>query len=741
MDRPADVTFRDRTPATPRRSSASAARPTGTGEGVDPSLILRIIYRRRWLAILTFVAIVVPATAWTLLQQPVYAASVRIAIDPEPTAPLQFTKGQNDAPPADAMQTQREILESRELARRTIVRAKLFDEAEFRAPAVTPTARILALLRLGATPGPPAPAGATDDARTKVVLDGFQSRMSVVPLPFTRLIDVVFESSDPALAARAANAIAETFVVQDLDTRLESMKGATTWLGQRLEEQRARVEASESALQAYKEQQNALAVEDRQNIVVQKLSDLNAAVTKAKTDRFVRETTYRQIEKAQNDPAQLETIPVIAANSAIQQLRAELAAQTRQQAVLSQQYGDLHPEMLKVRSAIEAATEGIERETTKAVELAKNEYLGSVENERRLVGALEEQKKEALLLNRQDLEYGRLQREADANRRLYDALLAQTRQAGITGEFKQSSIRIVDRAELPIKPIRPQRTKNAVLALGIGLFFAIGLAFARDFLDPSIKTPKDLQDALKLPFLGLLPELSSLPRPLSRQVLADHPQFGEAIRRIRTTLVLSNPTSTCQVLLITSAAPGEGKSVIANLLGTTFAAAHRRTVIIDTDLRRPMAHQLVGCPLEPGLSDYLAGRARLDEVLKPTSVDRLSIIAAGSESDSPGELLGSAGMTKLIEELSKSFDWILLDSSPVLAVADALVVGRLCGGVLFVVAAETTSTRDAQRAEAQLMLTDRPFAGCVLNRVPLGKHPYYYAPYHNAKYEAYYVSS
>jgi uncharacterized protein involved in exopolysaccharide biosynthesis len=374
----------------------------------------------------------------------VYAASVRIAIDPEPTAPLQFTKGQNDAPPADAMQTQREILESRELARRTIVRAKLFDEAEFRAPAVTPTARILALLRLGATPGPPAPAGATDDARTKVVLDGFQSRMSVVPLPFTRLIDVVFESSDPALAARAANAIAETFVVQDLDTRLESMKGATTWLGQRLEEQRARVEASESALQAYKEQQNALAVEDRQNIVVQKLSDLNAAVTKAKTDRFVRETTYRQIEKAQNDPAQLETIPVIAANSAIQQLRAELAAQTRQQAVLSQQYGDLHPEMLKVRSAIEAATEGIERETTKAVELAKNEYLGSVENERRLVGALEEQKKEALLLNRQDLEYGRLQREADANRRLYDALLAQTRQAGITGEFKQSSIRIVD---------------------------------------------------------------------------------------------------------------------------------------------------------------------------------------------------------------------------------------------------------------------------------------------------------
>jgi polysaccharide biosynthesis transport protein len=741
MHRSADMTFRDEATVTPRRISSGGGGSTGVRESVDLSLFLRIVYRRRWLALLAFVAIVIPAVAWTMLQQPVYAAHVRIAIDPEPTAPLQFAKGSNDAPPADAVQTQREILESRELARRTIVRLKLFDTAEFRAPEATPIGRLLALLGLGAAPQSPAPVTATDDVRANLVVGGFQSRMKVVPLSFTRLIDVVFESSDPALAARAANGIADTFIVQDLDARLGSVKDATTWLGQRLEEERKRVETSESALQVYKEQQNALAVEDRQNIVVQKLSDLNTAVTKAKTERFLKETTYRQIEKAQSEPAQLETIPTIAANRAIQQLRAELATHTRQEAVLSQQYGELHPEMLKVRSAIETANDGIERETAKAVELAKNEYLGSLENERRLVSALEEQKSEALRLNRQDLEYGRLQREADANRRLYDALLQQTRQTGITGEFKQSSIRIVDRAEVPPRPIRPQRIKNAVLAVSMGLFAAIGLAFARDFLDARIKTPKDLQDALKLPFLGLLPAVSPLPTPLSSQVLAAQPQLGEAIRRVRTTLVLSNPTSACQVLLITSAAPGEGKSVITNLLGTAFASAHRRTIIIDTDLRRPRVHELVGCTPGPGLSDYLTGRAKLDEVLRSTSTDRLSVITAGSESDSPAELLGSAPMAKLLEDLAQSFDWILLDTSPVLAVADALIVARLCGGVLFVVAAEATSTRDVQRAESQLMLTNRPFAGCVLNRVPLEKHPYYYAPYHNAEYDGYYRAS
>jgi capsular exopolysaccharide synthesis family protein len=695
----------------------SAASTPGVGE------YFRAIYRHRWLALLTMVLVSVPVALYGVLQPKAYEARIRLVLNAEQAAPVSFEESRER--PASDERTQQEIIRSREVARRAIVALRLWRHPVFAGTAIP-------------TIGRKAPVSKDEERWVEPLVPVIIDRTKVIPLPLSRLVDVVFEAPDAQLSADVVNELGRQFIQENLDARVATARQSTAWLEERLKEQRLKVEESEAALQKYKEQQDALSVDARQNIVVQRLSDLNTSVTKAKTDRMVREATYAQIKAAESNPALLESIPAVASNAEVRALQAQVGDLRRQEVELSQRYGDKHPTRVKVAAALETTEGDLHAAMARTAEVVKNEYEGALAQERSMSRALEAQKGEALRLNQQDLEYGRLQREAEANRQIFNALSQQAQQSTISGEFKESSIRILDFAQPPHYPIRPQRTKFVGLAIAMGLFAAILVALAREMLDTRVKTPNEITEHLRLPFLGLVPALRTGRKAVEAPIFsAASSPFSDALRRIRATL-LGALQERPVTLLVTSTGPREGKTTIAVSLAQSFAAGAHRVLIIDTDLRRPAVHARLEKESRRGLAEYLAGTATLDEILIETGTAHLSAILAGKVPPNPAELLESPKFADLVESMKARFDWIVIDSAPVLSVPEASQVARSATAIVFVVGAQMASRHAALRATQELANANVPFAGCILNRAEVSRHAYYYGAYNNEKYENYY---
>jgi succinoglycan biosynthesis transport protein ExoP len=728
-------------------AATDEASPFG-GSDVRLSTHLRVLYRRRWLGLLVMVLAAAAILGYTWLEQPVYEARVRLVVDPEPAGPVPF--GEVGGQQTPDLATVQQALRSRELARRTVNALQLWTRSEFADAGGSLVARVRRRLGLAAgAPDTRRPDSADEasqgsgrepanDPRAEQLVDGLLRRLRVEPVPLSRVVDVFVQAEDPALTAEIANTLAQQFIQQDIERRFELARQSTAWLEARLAEQMAKLQKSEAALQEFKER--SISVGNPQNIVVQKLADLNAAVTRARTDRLAKEAVFNQLQAAQRDGAPLDSVPAIASNAVIQQLRAEVGALQRQRSELSQQYGERHPEMVRVQSALAQTQERLKAEISKAVQVVENEYRAAVAQERSLTAALESQKGEALRLSELDLEYGRLQREAQASRQIYDTLLQQARQLGIASELKQSAARVLDPARPPSVPIRPNWGLSAVLALVAGVFLGVGAVFAREHLDPRLKTPEDILRQLKLPFLGLIPTVETADnRKLLPAGSIEHPAFVEPLRRIRANLELLAPPAGTQVLLVTSTGPREGKTTLAVGLATSLARAGRRVLVVDGDLWRPEVHRALGIPRKPGLADFLTGKSEIDAIIHPTPVERLSAIAAGTLLPrEASDLVGRSRLDDLIQGHLSRYDWIIFDSPPVMSVPDAALLARRCTGVLFVIGAGMVAKEAAQKAIEQLMAARARFAGAVLNRAALERHPYYYFPYYSPKYQSYY---
>ncbi len=313
------------------------------------------------------------------------------------------------------------------------------------------------------------------------------------------------QASDPAMSSRVANALARQYIEQNLEFKFLATKEATDFLNARTVEQRKTLEQSEQALQKYREKTGAMALEDRQNIVVQRLSDLNAAVTRARTERIEKESVYNQIRTIQSDRTAVDAFPAILNNTFIQQLKGQLNELQRQKAQMADKLGARHPDMVKVQSATETTETRINAEIQKVVQALRNDYLAAQANEQSLQASLDQQRGEAQDLNRASIEYGVLQRDATSNQTMFGGLLERSRETGISGELKTSNIRIVDQAETPRKPASPNKVTNLSLALFGGAFLGIGLAFFFEYLDNCITRPEEIKTQLGLPFLGMVP--------------------------------------------------------------------------------------------------------------------------------------------------------------------------------------------------------------------------------------------
>jgi polysaccharide biosynthesis transport protein len=726
---------------------------------------VRVLLRRKYLVIIVFSMVILGAVAYLRATVPIYEARARLIIEARPGASGPVGEPSDQSETQQDYQTHYQLLQGRNLARKTIDTLGLWGDPALNPDLLPPDdsvyaqarAQVRAVIRMitrrpqpveateppqvadlqqPAAPQDPSSSPDADLLRTQDrIINSFLSNLSVMPVQNSRLLDVSFRSTDAGLAATVVNGLASTYIAEDVDSRSVETRETSAWLTEQIEEQRKLLAAAESALQRYRERTGDVTVESGSNIVVQKLADLNAAVTKAKTDRMEREAIYRQVSSVANQPDALASIPAVLANAFVQQQRAELVTLLREEAQLADRLGDRHPEIIKVRLAIKTTEEKLRAAIQDVVQSLRRDYESAVAQESSLTSALNEQKNEAQSMNRKAIDLAVLQRDVENAKSVYDSLVQQGRQAAVSEDRSTiSNVRIVDRAVVPDQPISPKRRQILLMALLGALFVSVSAAFFVEYLDSRVKTQEEVEIHLRLTSLGAIPRLPrKSQRAFARNRLSVVPSsFAEAFHGLRANVLFSSPDAGPCSIVVTSASPREGKTIIAANLAVGLAQAGHRVILVDADLRQPRMHDLFGLDLEPGLSNLLNGVADARAAVRTTRIPNLSILTAGAHPPNPAELVGSHRFGELLSLLEKQSDIVVIDTPPVMAVADAAILAHRTSGVLFVVAADTTSRHAAQSALEQLERAKGRFLGAVLNRVDHEGEKYRYASYSRA---------
>lgn len=741
---------------------------TASGVAVEGRHVLdyvRVLYKRRWLATFAFVVVVVINTVYTYTRVPIYQASARLLVQAQ-RQNYGFTDITPPEPPD--FQTQFAMLRSRSAIKKTMQSLHIWQETapskESGTTAIPEnqkrevvksslaarfnTARKLVVGFFGASASTSASAdGSPEDEQTAAEarqIEGFLSGVGVSPVPGSSIVDISYTSTDPVLTARYANALARQYVDQSLEQKSLATKEVSEWLSERIIEQREKVEASEQALRRYLENNAAVALDESETHIMQSLSELATNVTRAKADRIEKEALYNQFRAIQNDRAALESLPAVQLNPAVQQAKTDLAAAQRNLAQLSEKLGERHPDLIRARQAVKAAEERIPAEIARVVESNRLDVEKARATEASLTRTLEDQKRMALASksNGSGLELAVLQRDVQSNRQVFEIMMDRARAAGLSSEIKTNNVRILDLAEVPRAPIAPNTNKNLQYGVLGGLIFGVGLAFFFEYLDNRIKSPEEIRTHLGVAFLGLVPGSHKRSGPPTTPLITSGvpPSFAEAFRVVRTNVLFSSAEESARSVLVASAGPGEGKTLVASNLAIALAQAGQRVLIIDGDLRRPRLHDVFSVKQEPGLSNLIVGDAKAADVFRASQVG-VTVLPSGRIPPNPAELLGSKRFKDLLARLGEHFDWIVIDSPPVMVVTDPMVVAHIVSGVLFVVSADATSRHTARTAIDQLVTSRAHVLGAVLNRVDLDKNGYYYSQYYKREYNEYYTAS
>ena len=709
---------------------------------------LAILYRYRRVsgAVFVLTALVLMIQGYSNVTR--YEAQARLLIEEERSTAVPGISSALDAyweDPVPYYNTQYRILRGRELARRVVRKLQLQNVPEFNGTepqAGTPRVwlhemrqRLVALVR-------PAPAAfelpKADETRDEAALIGaFLSRVRVVPVPDSRLVDVYFQAHNSAFTATAANTLVDEYVAQNLEVKQQSTQNMLEWLEGEVAAQQTKVEQSERELAAYRDRENAMSLDDKNNIVLSRLNALNEAVLRARTLRIEKEAVYKQIKSASAP----QTIPVVAQNPQINLLKQQLAELQREKARLMERYLEKHPEVGKINAQLADTERQIELETSRALQTVTAEYERGLLEERTLAANLEDAKKDVQDLSRLSVSYNVLEREARSNRTVYEALLQRQNELRVSSNSHANNVRVIERAEVPGGPITPTGRRTWLLSLAIGLVAAIAVAYALDYMNDTIKTPDDIARHLKLAFLGLVPAVEGDGHPLLASSHVPH-DFGESFRSVRTALISKYDPSGAKMLVFTSAQPLEGKTTAAVNVAMALAFGGARVLVIDGDMRRPGLHRPLRLTNERGLSQILTGQARVRDVIQRTVDPNLLAITAGRTPPNPSELLTSERMKTLLSNLVHGpFDWIIIDTPPVLAVTDAVVVAPHVSGVVFVVGAEMTRRRLAERALETVLSTRPKHVSILLNKVDFARNKYYYSRYYGHQYKNYYAQA
>jgi exopolysaccharide transport family protein len=720
-------------------------------EEIDIREYLRVIIKRKWMIFAVFAITVFTVTLHAFTAIPIYKTSTRLIIDKENPNVVSIQEVMAvDASGTDYYQTQYKIIESRAVARSVIQRLDLKNSPEFfPEPGEGMISQLITSIKdrllawkvsvlslLEKDNDTSADEAADNDGQ---LISNFLDRMEVAPIRNSRLVDIAFEAKDPVLAARIANTIADTYIDQNLETRLNAVKDAIGWLNERIEEERLKVDEAERKLLQYKEKHNIITdfTSDVEKVTAEKLSQLNNQVVDAETRRVEAETRYRQALALSRKPDMLDSIPEVLNNELIKQVKSMEIDLYKKMSELSKKYGQRHPQIVAVQSELETLHKRKAHEVNRVIKSLKNEFLVASAKEKSLKEALDRQKKETLSLNQKAIQYSVLSREAESAKHMYSLLINRFKETSMTEDMKTGNIRIIDHAEVPKFAFKPKKKRNILLAMIVGLMMGTGLAFLLEYLDNTVNTPDDIQRYFNIPYLGPVPAI-----PYAKEdnesgkawemVTVHQPKStpSESYRGIRTNILFSSAESQPGVVLFSSAIPQEGKSLTSLNVAITMAQAGSKVVLLDCDLRRPRLHKVFGLSRDAGMTNLLVGNMEADKVFQRTDVPNLYVIPSGPIPPNPSEILGSKRMKELVAILKKKFDRVIIDSAPISAVTDASILSRIADGIVLVIRAHRTPREVVKNTLMQLENVDARIFGCILNDVNLKKKNYYYYQYY-----------
>jgi capsular exopolysaccharide synthesis family protein len=738
---------------TPGEPGVVPATPASAGQSTHLLDRLTAVFKHRRVAGTAFLLVVTAMMVQTYSTIPIYQTWARIEIQDERSVSIG-NLGVNDPSywqESDPYyRTQYQILQSRELARRVVRRLDLQNHPDFNgnAPRARDPITLIRQARASASTwvrsliakpaGPSVPPPAPDEtAQEAGLIGGFLGGVDVRPLQGTRLVDVFYRHTSPDFASRAANTLAEEYVRQNLDLRLAQTSKTLEFVNDRLTEAALKMKNSEDALSRYREENNAQSLDDKQNMVVSRLNALSEASIKARSTRLTKETAYNQVKNADPSSDSADAFPLIGNAGGVVKARADLADLKSQLAGLSAKYGDDEPRIVDLRRRVNTAGQMLVGERRKIIDAAKNEYEAALREEQSFGANLEQAKGDSVALDRKTGGYRILENERESSRQVFQSLLDEQKRLSVVSNSRANNVRVVDAAEVHRTPISPNPRRDWMTAILAGLTIAFGLAFGIEYLDDSVKTPEDVTRRLKLPLLGLVPAVRGDRVPVLTETVPH--DFGEAFRSLRTSLVFTSGGESTRIIAVTSSQPLEGKTTTACNLAMALALGGSRVLLVDADMRRPGLHKTMGLPNEVGLSHLLVGQSRVRDVVQRTTEPNLFVITAGRTPPNPSELLSSERMTHLIANLEKGpFDWVLIDTPPVLAVTDAVIIAQKVKGVVFVIGSEMTRRVHAERALETLQSGTVRGVGAVLNRVDFERNKYYYSRYYGYQYKNYY---
>lgn len=594
---------------------------------------------------------------------------------------------------------------------------------------------------VGLTPALP-PAGATD--LPPDFLEAYMDKLDIMPVSRTRLVKIAFSTPDPELAARVANAHARAYLRQGLELRSRANSEALQFLEEKLADLKERVEKSEAALNRYRRDRGIISLDNRENIVVDRLADLNKRLTEAEADRIALEAHVRLIRKQEYD-----ALPAVLDNRLVQTLKGDLARLEGEHADLATKFKPGYPELDQLRAKMEQTKRRLQQEIHRTVEGIKSAHAAAKQKEDELRTRMERQKTAALGLKDASVEYAILAREVDTNRQLYDSVLQRLKEMQVAAALRASNVSVIDPAVAPLRPARPNRKLSLGLGAVIGLIGGIGLAFFVEHLHNTLKTPQDVERYLHLQSLGMVPDFRRLarqPQAVAATAMAVqpydpatlHPSFvlahgpfslvTEAYRALRTALLLTQVERPCTTLLVTSAVHGEGKTVTTVNTAAMLAQMGLRVLVIDADLRCASCHTVLGVDNTVGLAEVLTGQCTPEAAIQTTALGHLSVMSSGTPPPNPTELVASEPMRDTLRALQPHYDYILIDSPPVMPASDAVMLATRVDGVVLVTNARQTPRQVTRDAYTRLQATRATILGVVLNRLQLraSAYAYYY---------------
>jgi len=721
---------------------------------IDVRHYLRIVRKRRWIIIATFVIVLLTVAINVFTEEPMYQANARMIIEKSNPNIVSIQEVMAiDTWDPDYKETQYKIIESRSVARRVIKKLNLAASEEFNPkPKTGVIVNLKSSIRgmlsslktavkglIKTEPKVAQKPGLMIDEEERLpdsgMVSAFIGRISVSPVRDSRLVDIGFTARDPEVAVRTVNALAQAYIDHNMELRLGTIQDAMAWMNDRIEEERRKVEASERKLQEYREQEGIVTEfsGEVETVTAQKLAQLNSQVVQAESSRVEAETRYKQALQLKNNPLILDSIPEVLSNSLIQSIKKSEVELYNRISELSGKYGKEHPKMKAANSELESLQKRKAAEINRIIDSLRNEYEVAQAREASLKAALERQKQESLELNKKAIEYSVLKREAEGARELYDLLIRRFKETSVTEEIDAGNIRIIDKAEYAYQ-VSPNTRRDLRLAAVIGLMLGLGLAFFVEYLDNTIKSPEEVEPYFRVPLLGVVlghqvkgrreedvnkkDELVTMKDPKSA--------VSESYRGIRTRILFSSTVSQPKSILIVSAMEGEGKTISAANLAVIMARTGSRVLLLDCDMRKPRMNSIFGLEREKGVSNILVGDCSISDAVHKTDIENLNLIPCGKIPPNPSELLGSKAMREMLATLSRSYDRIVIDSPPVTAVTDAVVLSKAVDGVVVVLQANKTERVLAKRAIEQMQAVNAHIFGIILNRLDERMTKYYH---------------